>query len=81
MFPIAHHFSSHIVWPWFNFHVYNLKREGKGVGKGQREGYLDFYVGECPMFGKDGHILLAKGVCDVIVCVGDLYFEMCCCHR
>jgi hypothetical protein len=24
MFPISPHFLSHIVCPWFNFHVYNL---------------------------------------------------------
>jgi hypothetical protein len=23
-FLIAPHFLSHIVWPWFNFHVYNI---------------------------------------------------------
>jgi hypothetical protein len=33
MFPIAHYFSSHIVWPWFNYDAYNLKREGKGGGR------------------------------------------------
>jgi hypothetical protein len=24
MFPESLHFLSHIIWPWFNFHVYNL---------------------------------------------------------
>jgi len=33
MFPIAHYFSSHIVWPWFNYDAYKLKREGKGGGR------------------------------------------------
>jgi hypothetical protein len=30
-FPITPHFLSHIVWPWFNFHVSNLLLQGWGV--------------------------------------------------
>ncbi len=29
-FPITPHFLSHIVWPWFNFHVCNLLLQGRG---------------------------------------------------
>jgi len=57
-FPIAPHFLSHILWPWFNFHVHI---SWEVMGKGEvlslllswgREAYLGFYVLEYPIFQK-----------------------------
>jgi hypothetical protein len=30
MFPIALYFLSHIVWPWFNFHIIYITCKGEG---------------------------------------------------
>jgi hypothetical protein len=46
MFPIAPYVLSHMVWPWFNFHLYNVVKRGLGGGRKHKIG---FYVGECPM--------------------------------